>query len=246
MKYMKLILTILMFSLLPKLAEAQTATIELEGYAYGAITGIMHDCPIRQNGRIDGYVGMVVTCEIWAIDSTLAFTPASLTASAADPTRVQVTVSATAMDSVGNYIPSTMMIQVLRSGNWKVTLDANPMLFVAGHMFTRPEDSLWPQLDIEGDLKSVVGEQFALCAYEGGSFENAKSKSLNRPNPCPDPPGLILPEFEVVWVLPDFLTRLAEATPNQVMAGIQEGTIYPRWLENTRHSVPLLSVESVQ
>jgi len=238
MKHLLMILTLSLFVVLP--VEAQEATITIDGYAYGQITGIGHDCPIRANGRIEGYVGMVVTCEVWAVDTAGSFTPASMSAVSADSTRVRVTVSTLAMDSLGNHVPSSMMIEVLRRGNWHVTIDANPILFIMGYMHERPVDAFWPQIEgLDGEIKALVGEDFLLCAYQGGYDTKATAKSLERPIPCPDQGTGPLPEFEVTWILPDILTRVADATPNQMMAGVKDGSIRPKWIENTRHAVPL-------
>ena len=61
----------LMMSTTP--TEAQEATITIEGYAYGQIAGIAHECPLREmpNGRyrVDGYVGLQISCPIWAVDA---------------------------------------------------------------------------------------------------------------------------------------------------------------------------------
>lgn len=188
------------------------AEITLEGYAYGAIDTIQHNCPIRDNGRIEGYVGMEVTCEIWAIDSTGAFTPSSLVATPADSSRIEVSII-TESDSLGNYQRSNMYIRVLRRGNWHVDVEARPILMLMGYMYNRPVDDqgvFWPRIEYPNpEINLLENEQFIFCAYVGG-YANATHKSLERPIPCPDLGGTPLPEIEINWTLPRMLEGMAQ------------------------------------
>jgi len=201
--------------------EAQEATITINGYAYGQIAGVGHECPLRKVGngwRVDGYVGMQFSCPVWGIAADSSFTPATLKATASQPDRVAVTMIHSTPDSV--YYPDTLRVQVLRQGNWSLDLTASPVLFIMGAT-SRPADAAWPR-DEYPPMRFVVGEVFRLCAYEGG-YENATAKSLNRPTPCPDLGGVALPEFEVQWTLPDILGPLDPvAVPGASMAQLSE------------------------
>ena len=248
--------------------EAQEATITIEGYAYGQIAGIAHECPLREmpNGRyrVDGYVGLQISCPIWAVDAEDLFTPSSLSIKLNDSSRVASTILHIPPDTLGQYVADTLKLQILRQGNWSFALDANPLLNIFGYMFTRPgpddpvrtnqdgsPSGIWPQIeDRFGNMKAVLGEQFVLCAYELGAWQDgegyrpvAKSTDvLGQARPCPDPEGYgSLPEIVVAWVLPDILARVQDASPNQLQNFVSSGEIRPRWITNTRHAVFIIS-----
>jgi hypothetical protein len=211
------LVAVLFLSLSGAPAEGQEATITINGYAFGQIAGLQHECPIRANGRVEGYVGLQVSCPVWAVDGDGNFTPSSVAAVPGDSGRVAVRVSHVAQDTLGRFVADTLHITVLRQGNWMVTLTARPILFIMGHAYMRTEDATWPRHEFP-PIRAVVGEEFALCAYQGG-YEDATAKSLSRPIPCPDLGGAPLPEFEVRWTLPDVLGPVDPvAVPGSVMA----------------------------
>ena len=220
---------------------AQEATITIDGYAYGAIAGISHECPIRSNGRIEGYVGMQVACPVFAVDTQGNFTPSTISAIPGDSSRVSVRVSHVAQDTLGNFAPDTLHIVVLRQGNWKVDLYANPILFIMGYAYTRITDATYPHMEYP-PITVVLGESFVLCAYEGG-YEDAVAKSMARPVPCPDLGGVALPEFAVEWTLPDILGRdiSPSAVPASVMAQLDGNLdgLTVRHLTHTLHPVAM-------
>jgi len=221
--------------------EAQEATIIINGYGYGAIAGIKHECPIRANGRVEGYVGLQVSCPVSATDAQGNFTPSTVTAVSADSTRVRVSVVHAAQDANGNFGRDTLKLTILRTGNWRVDLFANPILFIMGYAYTRAPDATWPQHEFP-PINVVLGETFALCAYEGG-YETAVAKSYARPVACPDLGATILPEFGVEWVLPDILGAAINpsAVPGSVMAQLDGNLdgLTVRHLTNTLHEVPM-------
>ena len=220
--------------------EAQEATITINGYAYGMIAGIEHECPIRPNGRVEGYVGMSVSCPIYATDSDGNFTPSTISATPFDSTRLVVRVTHVAQDTLGNFAPDTLHINVIRKGNWHLDVFANPLLFIMGFMNTRTEDATWARYEFP-PIRVLVDEVFVLCAYEGG-YEDAVAKSLARPVPCPDLGDTPLPEFDVEWTLPDILGVVdPAAVPGSVMAALNENInlLGVRHLKNSLHSVPL-------
>lgn len=240
--------------------EAQEATVVIEGYAYGRIAGFSHECPLRETGsnwRIDdGYVGMQVSCPIWAVDADDNFTPAAITVSINDSSRVSAVVVHVPKDTLGQYVADTLKIQVLRQGNWGMRLEANPLLDIFGYMYERPAPddpvrnegvgSIWPQIeDDEGNIRVVVGETFLLCAYELGAWVEdfgyqPVAKSYERPRACPDPEGYPnLPEIQIEWTLPDVLERVQDASPSDLSYFVKSAQIRPRWVENTRHRVPM-------
>jgi len=189
------------------------AFITMEGWAYGAIDSIFHSCPINRNGRVDGYVGMEVTCEVWAVDSFSTFTPATLIGLPADSSRLEISISPPEQDSLGTYIKSTMYIHVLRRGNWHVDIEARPLLFVMAYMYNRPASATYPQLEFPNPGMNILGgplEEFIFCAYEGG-YADARMKSKMRPIPCPDLGGAPLPEFDVIWTLPEVIWSQMES-----------------------------------
>ena len=216
MKYLRwMFLALLLASPL----RAQEATITIDGYAYGAIAGIEHECPIRANGRIEGYVGLQVSCPIFAVDSDGNFTPSTVTAVPADSTRVVVRVTHVAQDTLGNFAPDTLHINVIRRGNWHLDVYANPVLFIMGYAYNRPADATYPRHEFP-PITVVTEETFVLCAYQGG-YEDAIAKSLARPVACPDLGDVALPEFEVEWTLPDILGPASpDAVPYSVMAAL--------------------------
>jgi len=231
----------LVMTLVPGFLCGQEATITINGYAYGQIAGISHECPLKETGqgwRVEGYVGLQVSCPVWAVDAEDFFTPASMSVMASDSSRVSAVIVHSIVDTAGQYAPDTLKIQVLRRGNWSIDLYANPILFIMGYMNTRTSDAIWPQHEFP-TIRAVVGEDFILCAYEGG-YEDAVAKSYNRPTACPDLGDTALPEFEVTWVLPEILGGvLADISPNLLLAGVRDGRILPKWTEQTLHPVPL-------
>jgi len=240
MRNLLVILTFCLFGFLP--AEAQEATIIINGYGYGAIAGIKHECPIRANGRVEGYVGLQVSCPVSAQDAQGNFTPSTITAVSADSTRVRVSVVHVAQDANGNFARDTLKLTILRTGNWRVNLFANPILFIMGYAYTRAPDATWPQHEFP-PINAVLGETFVLCAYEGG-YETAVAKSYARPTPCPNLGNTILPEFGVEWTLPDILGPAIDpaAVPGSIMAKLDESNLDGlgvRHLTATLHEVPL-------
>lgn len=238
MKWWKLIQTILLFCLfVPGPSEAQDAQITIEGYAYGMIADIAHDCPIRANGRIEGYVGMQAVCPVWAVDADGTFTPSQIAGIPGDSSRISVRTVHVPQGEMG-FVPDTLYIEVLRQGNWHIDLFANPILFIMGHRVNRVEGQ---QLDYP-PLEDYVAERFNLCAYEGGyASATAKSESYS-PIPCPDLGGVPLPTFEVEWVLPDILAWVDPASvPTTVMAQIDERPelLAVKHRTNTLHPVAL-------
>jgi len=224
----------------PPRLEAQEATIIINGYGYGAIAGIAHECPIRANGRVEGYVGLEVSCPVSATDAQGNFTPSTISAVSADSTRVRVRVVHVAQDAEGNFGRDTLKLTILRTGQWRVDLFANPILFIMGHAYTRGPDAPWPRNEFP-PIRVVVGETFTLCAYEGG-YETAVAKSYARPIPCPDLGGHILPEFGVEWILPDILGPVnPSAVPGSIMAQLERnfGELRVKHLEDTLHGVPV-------
>lgn len=183
------------------------ATLELEGWAYGAIEGLEHNCPISENGRVEGYAGMEVVCEIWAVDVDGQFTPANIAAIPRDSTRVEVIVEPPQQDTVDGvlqYVKSEIYIRVIRRGNWHIDLEARPLLFLLLYAYERPETALYPRISTDLTVVNDPLENFIFCAYLGG-YTNATYKSRMRPIPCPDLGGTPLPEFDVTWTLPEIL-----------------------------------------
>lgn len=223
--------------------SAQEATITINGYGYGQIAGVGHNCPLRKVGngwRIEGYVGFQVSCPVWAIAADSTFTPASMSVTATQPDRVAATIIHAVADSV--FHPDTLKVQILKQGNWSIDLTANPILFIMGYAYTRAPDAAWSQLEYP-PMHVLVGEEFALCAYEGG-YENAVAKSLARPTPCPDLGGHPLPEFEVEWTLPDILGPVnPAAVPGSIMAQLSGdiGQVGVRHLTRSLHPVPVVN-----
>ena len=240
MRNLLVILTFFLFGFLP--AEAQEATITIDGYGYGQIAGVGHECPLRKVGsswRIEGYVGFQVSCPVWGIASDSSFTPASMSVTASQPDRVAATIIHSVADST--FHPDTLRVQILRQGNWSIDLTANPILFIMGYAYTRTPDALWSQYEYP-PIRSVVGETYALCAYEGG-YEDAVAKSISRPVPCPDLGGHPLPEFDVLWTLPDFLGPVnPTAVPGSIMAKLSTDItqIGVRHLTRSLHAVPVI------
>ena len=221
--------------------EAQEATIIINGYGYGAIAGIKHECPIRANGRVEGYVGLQVRCPVNAVDASGNFTPSTITAVSADTSRVWVEVIKTTPPTDTSFVRDTLILTIRRQGNWRVDLFANPILFIMGYAYTRAPDATWPQHEFP-PINVVLGETFALCAYEGG-YETAVAKSYARPVACPNLGATILPEFGVEWVLPDILGPAINpsAVPGSVMAQLDGNLdgLTVRHLTDTLHEVPM-------
>ena len=225
----------------PPRLEAQEATITINGYGYGQIAGVGHECPMRKVGdkwKLDGYVGFQVSCPVWGLAADSTFTPASMSVIVANPTMVAATIIHSVADSI--FHPDTLRVQILRQGNWSIDLKANPILFIMGYAYTRTPDAIWPQHEYP-PMNVVGGETFVLCAYEGG-YENAVAKSLARPTPCPDLGGHPLPEFGVEWILPDILGPVnPSAVPGSIMAQLERnfGELRVKHLEDTLHGVPV-------
>jgi len=238
---------VLVMALVPGLLSGQEATIEITGMAYGTIAGIGHECPMREQAggyRMDGYVGMQVSCPVWAIDSQDGFTPSTINVQVNDSSRLSAVVVHPTPDTLGNYSADTLKIQILRPGNWRLTVNAKPILFVMGAT-TRPASATWPQYEYPPVMNFVLNEVFTLCAYQGGYGVDATAKSYARPTPCPDLGGTPLPEFEVQWTLPDILEDWdPNAVPTTRMVLLQQrpdlwGAIH---LNKTLHGVPLVAV----
>jgi len=236
-------MTVALFLLFaPQPGEAQEATIIINGYGYGAIAGIKHECPIRANGRVEGYVGLEVSCPVSAQDAQGNFTPSTISAVSADSSRVRVSVVHVDQDANGNFARDTLKLTILRTGNWRIDLFANPILFIMGYAYNRPADATYPQHEFL-PITVLVDETFVLCAYEGG-YETAVAKSYARPVPCPDLGDVALPEFEVEWTLPDILGPAISpsAVPASVMAQLDKSNLDGlgvRHLTATLHEVPL-------
>ena len=174
--------------------NAQEATITINGYGWGQIKGIGHGCPMRELGngrwRLDGYVGLQISCPVWGVDSLNAFTPASVSVVPSDSARVSAVVVHTPVDINGNFYADTLKIQILRGGNWTLGLFANPVLSIFSFGFNRPDDAHWPRVNTT-EPRALVGETVALCAYAMGNWTEAvgyvptaKSESSHE---CPDP-----------------------------------------------------------
>jgi len=207
MKHLRWLAVFAALALVHDPLPGQQATITINGTAYGTIAGIGHNCPMREQGggyRMDGYVGMQVSCPIWAIAADSSFTPSSISVTVSDESRISAVVVHSVMDTLGVYSPDTLKIQVLRQGNWHLDVTANPILFIMGYGFNRAPDAAWPQYEYPPMINVLEDEVFALCAYQGGYGTDATAKSINDP-PCPDLGGTPLPEFEVNWILPDIL-----------------------------------------
>lgn len=228
-------------------AQEPAASITINGYGYGAIAGISHNCPLTDLGdgvqRLTGYVGDEVECSVWAVAANGAATPASIDVVPNDTTRVRITIESTPPPAEGETpnMATHMVVEILEAGDWTLTIEANPLLDVFGYMYERSDAAVWPRIERHG-IDALVGEEFLLCAYELGGEGVPVAKSLERPLPCPDPEGWAgepLPEFEVEWTLPDVLGPVEEATPRLLTSWLAGGWLRPVIKTPSRHAVPL-------
>lgn len=243
---MKTLFGLLVLCLFPTLLTAQTATLTLEGYAYGDIVAVRHNCPVNGiiNGSpsVSGPVGTSFFCHVWAIDADSAFTPADITI-LADSSSVNVEL-VDPYPTTGLRGPFELTVTFLRGGPWAIEFEANPILTLVGSMYMRPASAAWPQMEEGPVTNALIGEEFLLCAYQGGYGEGstAKSRTATQARDCPDPGSRVLPEFLVEWRVGDVpLRSVPSMSFDQLQATVARGGLLPRWLENTRHAVPLIT-----
>lgn len=180
--------------LLPGAAAAQvpdTLTFDVEGW--GVVHGIAHQCPISENGKMDAYVGIPVTCPVWVVDADGERTPGRIVAEA-DSTFVSIVIQG----------DSLMTVTVLRKGNTHVRLYPVPILqILAYYPATNTMDTEDP-LTIRASWDPATGEKLwqeetRLCGYVQG-FAAPLAKTDEG---CPDLGHPTLPIFHVTWTVTD-------------------------------------------
>lgn len=164
--------------------EVDTLTVEVVGY--GIVAGVGHNCPIADNGKIEAYVGVEISCPVWVVDSDGDQTPGTINIEVSDSRFVEASV-------VGD---SVLNIRVLQKGNTHIRLYPTPKLLHAAIHFNRePSLDTIPPFDV--DRNGTV--QF--CAYLGKSYAEAKmvSEVPDWAPACPTFGQGELPTFPVFW-----------------------------------------------
>lgn len=183
-----------------------TLTFDVEGH--GLVSGIQHECPITQNGKLDAYVGTEVVCRIWVVDNQGNPTLGTIDIEIADSTRANVYVEG-----------DSLHILIIQRGNTRVKMFPRPILLLAAVYpdnlaFYGPGDLAWdtvPPLFATVTKDEATGQSIAhirttFCAYLGDSFGGAvaKGRAPAQTTPCPDIGGTPLPEFPVEWAVASF------------------------------------------
>lgn len=184
MKTLMLFLSLLIVPLALSAQVVDTLTVDVVGH--GIVSGIGHNCPIQDNGKVEMYVGSEITCPIWVVDADGERTPGFVNVEVADTRFVEATV-------VGD---SLLTIRVIQKGNTRITLYPSPKLLLAAVSWNRE-----PALDTIPPFQFYRNETVQYCAYLGKSYKEAKmvSETAEWAPPCPSFGEEVLPTFPVFW-----------------------------------------------
>jgi hypothetical protein len=202
---MRILLVVLLLLWPGAIAAQAPDTLTFEVIGYGLVSGVGHDCPIR-NDKLDRtmYPGSEITCPIWVVDADGDPTPGTIVLEVMDSTVVQAFVTG----------DSLLTIRQLRKGNTHIKMFPRPILLVAtvypdnlayygpGAMAWDTVQPLWATVTRDPvTLQPVVHVHTMLCAYLGDGFGGAvaKGRATRQAVPCPDMGGTPLPEFPVTW-----------------------------------------------
>lgn len=185
----KLILALMVLFLFnaPQVGGQEVDTLTVDVVGYGLVAGVAHNCPIQENGRLEAYVGVLITCPVWVVDLDGVRTPGHITLEVADDRFVEASV-------IGDTLLS---IRVLQKGNTRIRLVPTPRILLAAVHFNRE-----PSLDTIPPFSVDRNGTVQFCAYLGASYAEATmvSEVPEWAPPCPTfgQQGE-LPTFPVFW-----------------------------------------------